>query len=450
LTIRRYVRLLRRREFALLWGGATVSALGDGMSFIALIWLVLARGGDSTTVGWLAATYTAPVVVGGLVAGVILDRFDKRHVLAVDNLVRGLVIASIPVASALGALTTAHLFIAAAIYGLLFMTSLAGIPSVIPALVESDELVTANAMESLSYGIAGLAGPAIAGIVIALLGAPTVLALDAITYGVFVVCLLAMRPLPATEPEAAAEPAGGAEPAGSAEERGGATGRSEGAGAGESRAGGGLRPAIRFVLGSPAIVAITVIYMAINIGEGIFLVLAPVYARDVLGAGAATYGALASSFTAGALVGAFLVGAIRWPWPLGRSIAAATLATGVVLAPLLLTPSLLPSMLILALSGLFASSLTAWAQTIRMRLIPAALRGRVFALLRTLMQSTPPIGAVIAGFLLAGGDPLPTILVMVLVIAIPGAIGLFLPGLGPGPTAEPARPTEAAPSSAGE
>ena len=67
----RYAQLLRRRDFALLWGGATVSALGDGMSFIALVWLLIERGGTPADVGWLAATYTAPVVIGGLAAGVI-------------------------------------------------------------------------------------------------------------------------------------------------------------------------------------------------------------------------------------------------------------------------------------------------------------------------------------------------------------------------------------------
>jgi MFS family permease len=414
--MRRYVRLLRRRDYALLWVGATISALGDGMSFVALVWLVLERGGDPGVVGWLAAAYTAPVVVGGLVAGMILDRFERRRVLAADNLIRGLAIASVPAAAALGVLTTAHLFAVAVIYGLLFMASLAGIPSLLPSLVEPDDLTTANAMESISYGLAGLAGPALAGLIIAMLGAPVVLAIDAATYGVFVVCLLAMRPVgTVTEPRES-----------------------------PSAAGGGLGPAVRFVLGTPAILAITVIYMAVNVGEGIFLVLAPVYAREVLGGDATTYGTLVSSFAAGALAGALLVGGIGWRWPLGRSIAAATLATGLVLALLLATPSLVPAAGVLALAGLLASSLTAWAQTIRMRLIPPELRGRVFALLRTLMQSTPPIGAVLAGTILVAGNPIPAIAVMATLIAIPGAIGLFIPALGREATGEPVEVAESA------
>src|SRR5215212_3831659 len=147
--MRRYLELLRKRDFGLLWGGATISALGDGMSFVALVWLLIERGGTPSDVGWLAAVYTAPVVLGGLAAGIVLDRFDPRRVIALDNVIRGIAIGSVPIAAALGALTTAHLFVVAAIYGLLFMTSVAGIPTLIVRLVDRDDLVTANAMESI-------------------------------------------------------------------------------------------------------------------------------------------------------------------------------------------------------------------------------------------------------------------------------------------------------------
>jgi len=191
--VRRYLSLLRQRDFALLWGGATISALGDGMSFVALLWLLIERGGSATDVGLLAAIHTAPVIIGGIATGPILDAFDPRRVLAADNALRGVAMASVPIAAAMGSLTTAHLFVVAAIYGLLFMTSAAGIPSLITRLVKGDELITANAMESLSFSLSGLIGPGVAGLLIAFVGAPFVLAIDALTYFVFVGCLLAMR-----------------------------------------------------------------------------------------------------------------------------------------------------------------------------------------------------------------------------------------------------------------
>ncbi len=117
--------------------------------------------------------------------------------------------------------------------------------------------------------------------------------------------------------------------------------------------------------------------------------------------------------------------------------AAAALVSGLVLALWMLRPPLLALVAILAVSGVVESSLTPWAQTIRMRLIPPHLRGRVFALLRTLKQSTRPVGAIVAGLLLAGGNLTPALAAIALLVAVPGAIGLWLPALGRGPTAEP-------------
>jgi hypothetical protein len=159
-------------------------------------------------------------------------------------------------------------------------------------------------------------------------------------------------------------------------------------------------------------------------------VVAPIYARDVLGGGATTYGMLLSALTAGELFGLLVMGAISWRLPLGRSIAEAIVVGALVASLLLLRPPLLPRLVILAASGAAESSLTPWAQTIRMRLIPPELRGRVFALLRTLMQSTRPIGAIVAGYLLAGGDVTPALVAIVLLAGIPGVIGLWLPALG--------------------
>jgi predicted MFS family arabinose efflux permease len=411
--VRRYLDVLRNRDFALLWTGATISAVGDGMSFVALVWLLIQRGGSPTDVGLLAAVHTAPVIIGGLASGPILDQFDPRRVIAADNALRGIAMASVPLAAALGALTTVHLFVVSGIYGLLFMTSAAGIPSLITRLVDGDDLTTANAMESSSFSISGLIGPGVAGLLIAIVGAPFVLAIDAASYFVFVACLLAMR----TGNRATDPPAEGSGP-GAAERR-------------------GLGPAIRFILGAPAIVAITLAYMAVNVAGGILVVIVPLYVRDVLRSGPETFGLLLMILNAGDLTGILVVGAVRWRWPLGRSIAWALVSSGLVVLLWLLDPPLAVLAAILFAWGSLSSSLTPWAQTIRMRLIPPDIRGRVFALLRTSMQSTRPIGSVAAGLLISGGKLELAILAIALLFIVPGLIGVWVPALGPGPTAEP-------------
>lgn len=416
----RYVELLRKRDFALLWGGATISAVGDGMSFVALVWLLIERGGTPADVGWLAAIHTAPVIVGGLATGMILDRFDPRKILAADNALRGVAMASVPIASILGVLTTPHLFVVAAVYGLLFMTSAAGIPSLITRLIRGPDLTTANAMKSLSFSLSGLIGPGVAGLLIAVVGAPFVLAIDALSYFVFVGCLLAMRE-------------GGV--AGDAPSDRGA----EATTAAPPAMARGLTPAIRFILSAPAIVAITLFYMSVNVAGGIVTVVIPIYVRDVLHSGSETFGLLLTVLTAGDLAGLLIVGAVNWRWPLGRSIAWALFTSGLVILLWLLEPPLIALGAVLFVWGALSSSLTPWAQTIRMRLIPPEIRGRVFALLRTSMQSTRPIGAIAAGLLLTNGNLSIAIVAVGLLFAIPGFIGIWLPALGRGPTAEPDR-----------
>jgi MFS family permease len=407
-----YLRLLRNRPFALLWLGATVSIFGDALTFVSLVWLTGELGGGPAEIGLLAACFTAPVILGGLAAGLLLDRFERRRLLMADNLIRGLAVLSIPVAAWLGVLGQPQLYVVAAIYGLLYMVSLAGFPSIIPDIVDEAELPTANAMESLAFAVGGVAGPTVAGLLIAVIGAANNLAIDALTYFVFVACLAAVR-LP---PRASPRPTGDATDAGT-----------------------GLKPALRFVLRTPAILAITLMFMAFNVGEGMLTVLLPVFARETLGLDAAGYGALVSAFTVGSLLGAVAVGAVRWRWTLGRSIAAAQLAAGVAILGLATAPPFVAALGVLATVGLLASPLTIWAQTVRMRLIPEQLRGRVFSLLRTFMQSTPPAGGLAAGALLAGGLAMaPVVGVMAALIAVPGAIGLVHRALGPAETGEPA------------
>jgi MFS family permease len=275
-------------------------------------------------------------------------------------------------------------------------------------------------METISYGLGGIAGPALAGLLVGLFGAPWVLAIDAATYAVFVACLALIR-----TPSRAGSEAADAD------------------GAAGGRRGAGLGPAFRFIRRTPAVLFITFMFMSFNVGEGMLLVLLPLYARDALGGDASTYGLLVSSFTGGMLIGALAVGAIDWRWPLGRSIAAAQLLAGLVLLGLVARPGLAGTVAVLALAGLCASPLTIWAQTIRMRLIPPDMRGRVFGLLRTLMQSTPPAGGIVGGALI-GAVGMPVVAAVVAGLAIvPGVRGLWAGSLGPGadPTAASGRAT---------
>ena len=122
----RYLHVLSTPDFRRLWTGATISTLGDGMTFVALSWLVLSRPGGTTQLGLLGICYTAPVLLGGMAVGPLLDRFDKRTMLIADSLLRAVAVASVPLTAALDATPTWLPFAVAAFYGLLKMVPLAG------------------------------------------------------------------------------------------------------------------------------------------------------------------------------------------------------------------------------------------------------------------------------------------------------------------------------------
>src|SRR5262245_53303479 len=192
MTLTRYRAIFACAPFRRFWIAFTCSALGDAMTRVALTWFVYDTTGSARAVGWLLLCYTGPVIVGGLLAGSLLDRFDRRAVMAVDNLLRGAAVAAVPILHATGQLAVWHVYAVAAVYGLLMMISLAGGPSLVPDLVAEDHLATANALEMLSFTLAGVIGPPVAGLLIAAIGAPNVVLIDAISYLGFAIVLIAL------------------------------------------------------------------------------------------------------------------------------------------------------------------------------------------------------------------------------------------------------------------
>jgi MFS family permease len=389
--MRQYVHVLRHADFRRLWIGSTVSILGDGMTFIALSWLVLNRPGGTAQLGLLGVCYTAPVLLGGLAVGPLLDRFDKRTVLIADSLLRAAAVATIPITAALGGIPEWLPFCVAAVYGLLKMVPLAGFPAAIPALVEERDLDSANALESLSFSVAGVVGPASAGLLIGGIGAANVLAIDSLTFVVFAIATMMVRRPLRQEPRHA----------------GGVSSRS-------------LR-----VLGRDRVIVVTTLaFMAFNVAEGMLLVTGPWMAKHVWADSAVTLGLLLAALSAGEFLGAALAGAMRQRWSPLLAIGIAQLAGALAFLALLAAPNRLIVGLGFFAVGLFSAPMTVWAQSLRMRRIPPEMHGRAFALLRTMMQATPPLGSALVTPMLVGALFGPAVMVMTAVAAIPAVFML--------------------------
>jgi MFS family permease len=390
----RYRQIFQNRSFRLFWSGFSFSVLGDAMTRVALIWFVYETTESAEALGWLMLWYTGPIVVGGLLAGSLLDRFDRRKVMIADNVVRGAAVALVPLLYAAGRLAVWHVYAVAAVYGLLMMISLAGGPSLVPSLVPREQLATANALEMLSFTLGGVIGPVVAGVLIARVGAPNVVIVDAVSYFAFAFALSRTKLI--VEPHTQRPADGPAQH---------------------------LGHAVRLLLKNKVLLSTTFMFMAFNIGGGALSVWLPILSDRVLAGGPGLYGALLGALAVGEVLSAFLAGSVVLPLSLGMLICLAQALSGASLGIVLVGRSTWAVGVGLALFGAFSSPLTIWAQTLRMQIIPERLRGRTFALLRMLMQSGNPIGGAIAGILLPALG-LPALIGLSAIVAgLPGLLG---------------------------
>jgi hypothetical protein len=189
----RHVKILRPlaiRDFALLWTGAAVSLLGDGVYIVAIAWQVYELSDTPTALSLVGVAWTLPMAAFLLVGGVVSDRFDRREIMIATDLVRAVAVAVIAVLSITGALELWHLILLAAVFGTGDAFFGPAFNSVVPQIVPQRLLVQANSLDQfIRPFMMALAGPAIGGLTVAALGAGAAFAFDA---GSFLLSALAI------------------------------------------------------------------------------------------------------------------------------------------------------------------------------------------------------------------------------------------------------------------
>ena len=189
---------LAHRDFRLLWSGMCVSLLGDGVFMVALAWQVYQLWNAPTAMAMVGIAMTVPTVAFLLVGGAVSDRLDRRRVMVLADLVRALLIAAIAVLSLLHALELWHLLAVVAVYGAAAAFFGPAFDAITPDVLPASELAQANSLDQLIRPVAlRLLGPALGGALISGAGLQAAFALDAASFVVSAVAVLAMRPVPA-------------------------------------------------------------------------------------------------------------------------------------------------------------------------------------------------------------------------------------------------------------
>ncbi|MGH7911868.1 MAG: MFS transporter [Candidatus Dormibacteraceae bacterium] len=175
--------LWRSREFLKFWGGQSLSLFGSQFTLLALpIVAVVTLHATAADMGVLTALFYVAALLFGLVAGLLLDRVRRRPVMIVSQLVSAVALVTIPATDLLRALSLPQLFVVSFITGAAATFTTAGQTSLLPALVDREELVDANAKYQTTSTLASLFGPGLAGVAIQALTAPIVIVFDAASF----------------------------------------------------------------------------------------------------------------------------------------------------------------------------------------------------------------------------------------------------------------------------
>jgi MFS family permease len=366
---------LRHRDFRLLLAGQTTSQFGAQISGIAIPLLaVLTLGASAFEAGLLAASSTVAFAVIGLPAGAWIDRCRRRPVLIAADLARALLLATIPLGAALGVLTVAQLIAVALLTGVARVFFDVGYQSYLPAVIGRDRVLAGNSAMETVRASGQFAGPGLGGWLTGLLGGAAVVLVQALTFLVSAAALAAIRT---------------PEPAPARAER--------------SRLRAEIRAGLAFVRHTPALRATAAASAVSNFCFALAAAVSVIFMARTLHLSPAAIGL---TVAAGSMT--VLAGAAATPW-LSRRFGSARISwlCLAVTGPFgLLVPLAEPGWTAIAFLavGLGAGELgqivyAITSVSLRQRITPDELLGRVNATMRVLIMGSFPVGGVAGGLL---------------------------------------------------
>jgi MFS family permease len=380
------VTVVRTTSVWALVAAEVVSILGTRMTYLALPWFVLVTTGSPSRMTVVLAVEMIPMALFGVPSGTLVQHYGARTVMLVSDFVRVPLMVSIPVLHAAGALSFGVLLVLVFLLGCFMAPYFASQRVILPELVGEDEraMSQANSMIEGGTAFAALAGPALAGILIPFLDAPTILYIDAATYAV--AFLLVLLFVPKREPVPVQET-------------------------------GGVLAGLRFVFTDSLLTPLTVIVVAFGfLSAGISAAL-PFYAFDEFES-ARVAGFFYTALGAGALVGTvFAVMFVRRVKPL-RLAGLAILGFALPLWVLPFQPPLAVIFPALFVATLFTPLVNGPLVGVLTKRTPAALRAKMMTAVITLSTLAAPGGFLAAGQVIERWGVVPVFAIVVVGVSV--------------------------------
>ena len=361
--------LYRYPAFGRLWVGRSTSLFGDAFTLIALPWFVLQVTESGTATAGILLTLQLPAILTSMFIGSLIDRFQPRIIITIDNGLRTLIIGLIPLLYWFGWLELWLLFLLTFLAGMLVPATEVGSRSVLPELVEDKDLDAANMLWSFSLNLSLVIGPAVAGILVASFGGPYVLLIDA---GTFAVMAILAATLPTLK-------------------RGNVA----------TEIPGLARLGLRQLWDMKVVRYTTLLSLVFFFSYGPLEAALPLYSDAILQTDARGYGLLWSALAVGALIGTVISTTLSRRLRLGVALPLIALLWGASLLPMAFTNNLWSACGLLFIGGLMWGPYTPMETTLLQRNVPKEQLGRVFGARSTLLTAGSPLGLAIGGILLA-------------------------------------------------
>ncbi|HEY6378141.1 MAG TPA: MFS transporter [Candidatus Dormibacteraeota bacterium] len=316
---------MRQRDFRLVWCGQTVSLLGDSFHVVALAWLVLQLSGSPLALGGVLTARAMASTALLLLGGVVVDRLTPHTLMVASAAARCVIVVVLTVVVAAGSATVAMVVALEVAFGCADAFALPAAGSIAPTLLPSHHLEAASALGSISDNISRLAGPLLAGALVAAFGVAPAFAVDAASFAVAAALVAAVRPGQPGSPAPAQK------------------GRHVVA---------DVREGIGHVLTVPALRAVLVLFAAgaLCLG-GPYLVGLPALTVGRFGGGALLLGALYSAWGLGQLAGNLQGGMSAPPIRPATRVAGLTALTAIGWALVAVAPAPLVAIALIAAAG---------------------------------------------------------------------------------------------------
>ncbi|HEY5303987.1 MAG TPA: MFS transporter [Acidimicrobiales bacterium] len=189
--------VLSNRQFALIWGGQTISQFGDGILSVALPLLVLSITGNATDLGLVVAARLVPTVVFLLLGGAVTDRVSRRLAMLTSDGCRAVITVGLGILALSRNLDLTELLVGAILFGVFDALFYPASTALLPEIVGPEFLTSSNSLNRFTGAFAGgLLGPIVGGVVASTIGTAWPLIIDAGTFIVSAACLLAMASTP--------------------------------------------------------------------------------------------------------------------------------------------------------------------------------------------------------------------------------------------------------------